>query len=56
MSCYHEACLEWWGLTFTFVEERRKEHDISSHSEALVTEKRGKSRKPHGDNNREEIV
>jgi hypothetical protein len=36
-------------------EARRKEHGISSHTEALVTEKRGrsKSRKPRGDDLRQ---
>jgi hypothetical protein len=36
-------------------ETRRKEHGISSHTEALITEKRGgsKSRKPRGDDNRD---
>lgn len=36
-------------------EARRKEHGISSHTEALVTEKRGrsKSRKPRGDDSRD---
>jgi hypothetical protein len=36
-------------------EARRKEHGISSHTEELVTEKRGrsKSRKPCGDDNRD---